>query len=134
MPDKLKRILTDTAGYLLIVAGIALGWLPGPGGLPLVLAGLGLLSINNDWARRLRDYIVKNGGEYLKKLFPDNKYIQAAYDLIAILLVLLVAALIWGQRPMWQVMLASICFFIALVIAGMNRDRLTRIKSSVSKN
>lgn len=64
MPDKLKRILTDTAGYLLIVAGIALGWLPGPGGLPLVLAGLGLLSINNDWARRLRDYIVKNGGEY----------------------------------------------------------------------
>ncbi len=54
MPEKFKRIGIDAAGYVLILLGIAFSPLPGPGGLPLVLAGLGLLSIHNEWARRLR--------------------------------------------------------------------------------
>jgi len=49
-----KRVLVDTAGYLLIVASALTGWLPGPGGLPLLIGGLGLISINNKWAMDLR--------------------------------------------------------------------------------
>jgi len=40
-----KRIATDAAGYGLILLSLAVGWLPGPGGIPLLVAGLGLLSI-----------------------------------------------------------------------------------------
>ena len=51
----LKRYALDAAGYLLILLALAIGWLPGPGGIPLVLIGLYLLSLNNPWAQRLRD-------------------------------------------------------------------------------
>ncbi len=32
----------------------ATGWLPGPGGIPLALVGLAVLSTEFEWARRLR--------------------------------------------------------------------------------
>jgi hypothetical protein len=48
-----KRIAVDVAGFGLILLGLLTGWLPGPGGIPLILAGLGVLSLNYEWARRL---------------------------------------------------------------------------------
>jgi hypothetical protein len=128
---KFKRIGTDIAGYALVLLGIASGWLPGPGGIPLVLAGLGLLSINNEWARRLRDYLIKHGGKFVEKLFPKNPHVQALYDFITVALLALVAWLAWRHAALWQISLATALFFIALLIAGMNRDRITRIKQRV---
>lgn len=51
----MKRWLTDILGVLLIILGFLIGWLPGPGFIPLVLAGLGLLAINHAWAKRWLD-------------------------------------------------------------------------------
>jgi hypothetical protein len=53
MWSNIKRVATDTLGFLLILAGLLTGWLPGPGGIPLIVAGLGLLAINNQWAKNL---------------------------------------------------------------------------------
>lgn len=128
MKNTPKRILTDAAGYFLILAGVATGWLPGPGGIPLVLAGLGLLSIHNKWAQELRDYLIKNGGKAVKILFPDNRYVQIMYDIIVVLLLALVAALAWQHSAIWQISLAVALFFIALLIAGTNRDRIKRLR------
>jgi hypothetical protein len=132
MPDKIKRILTDIAGYLLILLGIASGWLPGPGGIPLVLAGLGLLSIHNEWARRLRDWIVHHSGQVVEKIFPKDPRIQAAYDIVVVLLLGLVAWLAWRHAAIWQISLATMLFFIALLIAGINRDRFETLKSKIT--
>lgn len=44
-------------GVAMIVASIALGWLPGPGGIPLFLAGVAVLSTQFEWAQRLRRWI-----------------------------------------------------------------------------
>lgn len=123
-----KRILIDAAGYLLIVAAILTGWLPGPGGIPLAIAGLGLLSINNEWARRLRDYLLQHGGELVKFLFPPNRYIQWLYDIVVALLWLLVVVLAWHHAAVWQLSLAVALFFIGLAIALINRDRLQRLR------
>lgn len=123
-----KRIATDTAGYLLIVASALTGWLPGPGGIPLLLAGLGLLSINNEWARRLRDYLLKSGGNFIKKLFPKNKYIRWLYDIIVVLLWVVVYLLIENRAAVWQVSLAIALFFISLAIALFNRDRIEKLR------
>ncbi|TXR57644.1 TIGR02611 family protein [Quadrisphaera setariae] len=40
-------------GVFLILLGAATGWLPGPGGIPLVLAGLAVLASEFAWAHRL---------------------------------------------------------------------------------
>lgn len=124
----LKRILTDVAGYALILLGVAFGWVPGPGGLPLIIAGLGLLSINNEWARRLRIYLLVHGGKFVKKLFPPHPYIQGLYDLVCVALLVIVAILAHQHSPFWKVSVAVALFFIALFIAAMNRERYERIK------
>lgn len=123
-----KRVAIDAAGYLLLVAAVATGWLPGPGGIPLALAGLGLLSINNAWAKRLRAYLLSNGGKVVQFLFPDQPVVQWLYDLLALVLLALTGALTWRHAAIWQLSLAVVAFFLALFIALMNRDRLARLK------
>ena len=124
----IKRILTDLAGYGLILLGVAFGWLPGPGGIPLIIAGLGLLSINNEWARRLRSYLLANGGNLVRKLFPPHPFVQWLYDIICLGLLGLVTVLAAYHDPFWKVSLAVALFFIAVFIAAMNRDRYQRFK------
>lgn len=124
-----KRVATDAAGYLLIIAAALTGWLPGPGGIPLFIAGLGLLSIHNEWARRLRDYLLQHGGKLIKVLFPANPAIQWLYDIIVVLLWLVVAVLVWLHSSVWQVSLAVALFFISVAVALINRERLDRLKA-----
>jgi hypothetical protein len=118
-----KRFLTDAGGYLLLLAALLTGWLPGPGGIPLALAGLGLLSINNKWAQDLRDYVLKHGGRLIEILFPRNNVVEWAYDTLVVLLLTLSSVLIWQHRAIWQISLAVAGYFTALFIALMNRDR-----------
>jgi Putative transmembrane protein (PGPGW) len=51
-----RKVLAVTTGSLLLAVGLALLVLPGPG-IPLILAGLGILSVHYRWARRLRTRI-----------------------------------------------------------------------------
>jgi hypothetical protein len=129
MPHTFKRIATDIAGYFLILLGIAGGWLPGPGGIPLVLAGLGLLSINNEWAKNIREWLLRNSGKAAKVLFPNNPVVQILYDIAVILLLALTGVLAWRHAAIWQISLAIFAFFFALLIALLNRDRLQRLKA-----
>ena len=124
----LKRIATDVAGYGLILLGIVLSPVPGPGGIPLIIAGLGLLSINNEWARRLRGYLLIHGGKVVKVLFPPNAFAQVFYDVLTLTLFGLVAWLVWNHSHTWQISIAVALFFIALFVAAMNRDRYNRLK------
>jgi len=123
-----KRIAIDAAGYLLLIAAALTGWLPGPGGIPLAIAGLGLLSINNVWARRIRDYALSNGGKLVKLLFPNVAWLQWVYDTIVVLCFALAAFLAWQHAAWWQVSLAIVLFFMAVTVALLNRDRWDRIK------
>lgn len=118
-----KRLITDMAGYLLLLTAALTGWLPGPGGIPLALAGLGLLSINNKWAHDLREYLLKHGANILPMIFPDTRWIKWMYDAMTVLLLALSSALIWLHAAVWQTSLAVASYFIALSIVLLNRDR-----------
>lgn len=124
----IKRLATDAGGYLLVITGLAIGWLPGPGGIPLVVAGLGLLSINNPWAARLRKYVIKHSGRLLGLFFPANRYVQWVYDVLVAILLIIVSLLAFNHAAIWQLSLSIALFFIAIFIAAMNRDRFMRIK------
>ncbi|HWD80904.1 MAG TPA: PGPGW domain-containing protein [Kribbella sp.] len=47
------RIGVGVLGGLLIIAAPLTGWLPGPGGIPLFIAGLAVLASEFEWAQRL---------------------------------------------------------------------------------
>jgi len=123
-----KRLAIDTAGYALIVGGIALGWLPGPGGVPLIVAGLGLLSIHNAWARRLRLLVIQHGGKLVKYLFPRWAWAEWGYDIAAFLLLILTLVLELHHAYLWEIGLGISAFCIALFIALTNRDRLGQLR------
>lgn len=53
-----RWIAVSTVGSILVVAGVAMFFLPGPG-LLLLVAGLAVLSIEFLWAQRLRDRTVR---------------------------------------------------------------------------
>jgi hypothetical protein len=53
LPAKgLKRIALIVAGWFLIIIAAPVGALPGPGGVPVFLAGLVLLLRNSQWAKK----------------------------------------------------------------------------------
>jgi hypothetical protein len=129
-----KRVATDAAGYGLLILAALTGWLPGPGGIPLALAGLGLLSINNEWARRIRQYLLEHGGRFVKILFPSNPLVQWLYDGLVVLLLAIVTVLAYRHAAVWQIGLSVSLFLIALLIALLNRDRLERLKRRRGKS
>lgn len=87
MKVKVKRIAVDIAGYLCLILVPFVGWLPGPGGIPLLLLGLGLLSINNEWAKKMLHYVRQHSESLRDIFFPDKKLIQWAWDFFVVLLV-----------------------------------------------
>ena len=130
---RFKRLGVDTAGYLLIVLGISFGWLPGPGGIPLILTGLGLLSIHNTWAHTIRIYLLKHGGRLIEILFPPYPLVQWLYDIVVVLLVVVVTILFWQRAALWQISLGTALFFLAIAIAALNRERWVRMKQRGNK-
>lgn len=78
-----KVIMTDIAGVILVIASGLLGWLPGPGGMPLLFAGLSLLASNHEKPNRLLQYLKKHGFRLVDIFFPNDKQIQGLWDLYA---------------------------------------------------
>jgi hypothetical protein len=62
-----RKALAVTAGSVLLAVGLALLVLPGPG-IPLILAGLGILSVHYHWARRLRARISNDARRLVARL------------------------------------------------------------------
>lgn len=50
---RIYRGIVGAIGLLLILLGLATGWLPGPGGIPLILGGLAVWASEFHWAHRL---------------------------------------------------------------------------------
>jgi uncharacterized protein (TIGR02611 family) len=66
-----QRIAVTIAGFAVLLAGVALLVLPGPGWL-LIFVGLGILSTEYMWARRLLD-TAKRKAEQAKSAVVDRK-------------------------------------------------------------
>lgn len=79
-----KVILTDIAGVTCLILVPILGPLPGPGGTPLLLAGLGLLAINHDWADNMIHFVKVNSESLERLIFPNITWIKWAWDIVAV--------------------------------------------------
>lgn len=119
-----KIIVLDTLGVLLIIAAGLFGWIPGPGGVPLFLAGLALLSINHPWAARLLQRAKNGGSKIMTLLFPQTGLLPYMYDLGG---VLLLAVALYVLNAYTQNLVRSAAFIVLFVSLGIlvsNRQRL----------
>lgn len=58
-PDKFRRPTVLIVGICIVLTSGAIGWLPGPGGIPLFLIGIAVLASEFAWAERVRDRILE---------------------------------------------------------------------------
>lgn len=123
----IKKIATDILGIVLIILALLLGWLPGPGGIPLLLAGLGLLAINHAWARRWLKTVEKHGLNLSGKIFREHRTWQLAVDVLGLLVL---GAGIWlyiatTHKLIYGVATAISCMGLILLLG--NRKRFSKI-------
>lgn len=121
-----KVLLTDTLGVLLLMLVPFIGPLPGPGGIPLLIAGFGLLAVNHDWADGAVDYVKIHSESLRKVIFPDITWVKWSWDLFVVFL------LVFGT---WLNIIATDNWFLKGISIGVmassttlfmfNRDRIT---------
>ena len=133
MKKRVKRYLFDFVGILLILASGLLGWLPGPGGIPLLIAGLAILAIHNKWAENILVKVRDKGEDFAKILFPLNNKFQITHDIIAVVL-LITAITIMVTRPNNYLLLLSFSLTILAVSEFIyNRNRISKLKTLTLK-
>lgn len=66
--EKAKRIAITVIGATLVIGGIVLTPLPGPWSLPIVIAGLAVLSQEYDWAKDAREWVRSKSKQVAAKL------------------------------------------------------------------
>ncbi len=128
-----KKIAVDILGGLLIIASVLFGWLPGVGGIPLFLAGLGLLATNHEWARRLLHRVKDTGTSIVKTIFRDHPVLVMVYDVAAIALLVTAGLTLGAADGNLGRGFASIMAFFGIGLLIGNRQRIQKINSFVQK-
>lgn len=127
----IKRIAIDIAGFGLIIASPLLGWLPGPGGIPVFLAGVAILSSNYDWAENLLKDFEKKRVEFVDKYLVSNKNIARTIDLLCIVIIALaVFVFINIDNTVLKLLTIGAGSFSLLIIVS-NQRRLDRLLAKI---
>lgn len=122
-----KRIGVDVVGWICIVLAFALGWLPGPGGTPLLLTGLGLLSIHNEWAHKALHYLKTEGMRLADIVFPDRKIIALIWDIALVGLAIAAVIIYRDYEGIIATVASSAALAVALYIFTLNRKRVEKL-------
>ena len=128
--NPLVRWGLNCLGFLCLILAFIIGPIPGPtGGTPLVLAGLAILSINNTWAVRLRQYVLDRHQSLSLILFPANPWMIFAWDIVGAVLFGTSLSLIVNLGSRWGYIIASPLMTIAILIWAANHQRGQRISN-----
>jgi hypothetical protein len=128
-----RKIAVDTLGVLLIIAAGLFGWLPGPGGVPLLIAGLSLLATNHEWARRLLEKVKKTGVRIMDVIFNDHPVIAFMIDATGVAALVVTAAIIGQRRGGIFTSIAVILGFIGVGLLLGNRKRINKLNQFVKR-
>lgn len=129
----IKRFGTDIAGYGLILLGLLTGWLPGPGGIPLILAGLGLLSTHNHWAKKLLIFIKIQGVKFMDYVFPEHPWAKALHDILAVSLIFLAILVLSNKITSIYYALTFSLLVLAVVDFLYNRQRWKKFSKKIKR-
>lgn len=128
-----KVILTDIGGVLCLVLVPFLGPLPGPGGIPLLLAGFGLLAVNHDWADGAIEYVKKHSESLRHIIFPDITWVKWAWDIFAVFL-LIAGTILNIHAEEWLLKGFSIAVMASSTTLFMlNRERIIWLDNALKR-
>lgn len=116
-------ILVDIAGISMIIGAGLFGWIPGPGGIPLLLGGFGLLATNHLWAKKLLLRLKKDGLNVMDKIFVEHRVIVIVYDVVVSILLIFGAFMLINSSQILLKSFATMLIFVALGIFLGNRKR-----------
>ncbi len=126
-----QRIAIDVAGFGLIIISPFLGWLPGPGGIPLFLAGLGLVSLNHEWAEKLLKDFDKKRVEFTEKYLMASRRVSRTIDVCSVIVLCLGVYLAFTQKEFILRGVGLACITIPLIIIFSNQKRFERISKQL---
>lgn len=132
--SRLKRIGVDIVGGLCILASALTGWLPGPGGIPLLIIGLSLLATNHEWAERLLLRLKNNGSKIWDKLFDGSQRVKWAIDLGSIAIIALAVVLLSMLTRNTARTAAASCLLLGITLLAANKRRYQSIKNKLRKH
>ncbi len=128
-----RQIILDGLGILLILAAPFLGILPGPGGILVFAAGLWLLGHNHGWAKRWLEKTKQKSLNLVDSFFVNNPLVQALYDLVAVLLIILGVYILDTRSGTIPITFASLFNVLGLSVILGNRKRLQRLTKYLSE-
>lgn len=129
-----QRIAIDIAGFGLMIISPLLGWLPGPGGIPLFLAGLSLVALNHEWAANLLKDFDRRRKEFTDKYLMANPVISHAIDATFILFTVGGVYLAATQEQLLYRGLGLGTITVSLIVLVSNQKRFERIAAQFKKH
>src|SRR5690606_24960658 len=111
------------------IGAILTGWLPGPGGIPLFIVGLGLLAINHEWAERYIDMLREYADRLGDLIFIPR--LRVFFDVLSPVLVVLGITLIYTRSVTWIDAAGAFSISIGLLIFFGNRNRWITLKKKL---
>jgi hypothetical protein len=123
MKQKTRVILIDCLGFTCIIIAPFLGWIPGPGGIPLLILGLGLLSQNHAWAERLLASVKERAGRATSKVAEASPAVRWAIDAGSLVLISIAVIIITNvTRSVFKTAAISlIAAGVVLLLTNQNR-------------
>jgi hypothetical protein len=131
--ERLKKIGIDIVGLLLIILAGLTGWLPGPGGIPLLVLGLSLLATNHEWAARLMERVKHGGGKFSKRLFSNYEPTRWLIDILSVGFIALAVVLLMSFTRNIAKSAAISLFCASIFLALGNRHRLETLKKRLNR-
>lgn len=129
-PVNVRKPFTFALGLVFICAAPLVGWIPGPGGIALFLAGIAVLASEFDWAENLKAFFLHTVPKEIKNRWQPTPKWETTFDATSVVLLLGagVAGYYQWYAPVLSLGIGGICLFL------FNRERLTRLKKRLKRN
>ena len=133
MKQKTKALLVDIAGFGLILIAIPIGWVPGPGGIPLLILGLSLLATNHDWAERVMQRVKDESLKASKHVSESSHTTKWVIDISSVLFITGAVLLFIEFTGSLAITSAISLVFSGVILLFTNQNRHLRFWNKLSK-
>lgn len=127
----IQLIVFDTLAVICMIGAILTGWLPGPGGIPLFIIGLGLLAINHEWAERYIDMLREYADKLGDLIFTPR--LRVFFDLLAPTLMVWGIYILLDLFQPWTKAVGVFMISMGVLVFFGNRNRWNRLKRKFKK-
>ncbi len=128
-PTSVRKPFTFTLGLVLLIVAPLVGWIPGPGGIIVFLAGISVLASEFDWAEALKSFFLETVPKEIKNRWRPTPKWETTFDITSFVLLIGagVASYFAWWAPVFSLGIGGLCLFL------FNRERLTRLKRRLGK-